>query len=94
MVGAVHYRISIQIDDPIRRLASPKSMADPAKLDPEAIRSLAAAHGVVLDRTATQRIADAFGANLAISQADAHRLPFDLEPSAWGPIAKRCGGSR
>jgi hypothetical protein len=69
-------------------------MADPAKLDPEAIRSLAAAHGVILDRTASQRIADAFGANLAISQVDAHRLPLDLEPSAWGPTAKRLGGKR
>lgn len=66
-------------------------MPQPTKLDPETIRSLAAAHGVTLDPAAAERIADAFGANLAISQTDAHRLPFDLEPSAWGPIAKRCG---
>ncbi|MSQ18965.1 MAG: hypothetical protein EXR39_05270 [Betaproteobacteria bacterium] len=66
-------------------------MTQPAKVDPETIRSLAAAHGVTIERSAAERIADAFGANLAISQTDAHRLPFDLEPSAWGPIAKRCG---
>ncbi|MFN0300258.1 MAG: hypothetical protein ACKVQU_07865 [Burkholderiales bacterium] len=69
-------------------------MTQPAKLDPEVIRSMAAAHGVSLDHAAATRIADAFGANLAISQADVRQLPLELEPPAWALFAKRYGGGR
>ncbi len=69
-------------------------MTKPAKLAPDVIRSMAAAHGVSLDHAAAERIADAFGANLAISQADVRQLPLELEPPAWVLYAKRHGGDR
>ncbi len=69
-------------------------MTQPLKLAPDVIRSLAAAHAVAIDQAAALRIADAFGANVAISQTDARQLPLDLEPIAWRLIAKRCGASR
>ncbi len=65
-----------------------------AKLAPDVIRSMAAAHGVNLDHAAAARIADAFGANLAISQADVQQLPLELEPPAWSLFAKRYGRER
>ncbi len=69
-------------------------MTQPAKLSPDVILSLAAAHGVAIDYAAAVRIAEAFGANLAISQAAARQLPYDLEPPAWSVFAKRHGGGR
>ena len=72
----------------------PEPMTQFAKLAPDVIRAMAATHGVDLDHAAAARIADAFGANLAISQADVRQLPLELEPPAWALFAKRYGRGR